>query len=61
MQVAAETFQMWDNGSHEKITDTKGTEEEVWILHAPFCAIRCINDAKQFSGDTTQEIERLNK
>lgn len=41
--------------------DDDEIEHKFWIVLAPLCAMRYINDPKYLSGDTTLEGERLKK
>lgn len=59
MQVAAKRLRKYMNEIPEKLADKEGADQKVWIIRAPLCVMRHINDARYFSEDTISEFERV--
>lgn len=51
MEVTAESFRKWALDLNEKVSDSKGQTHSVWVVPAPFCAMRYINDPRYLQGD----------
>lgn len=59
VKVTDNTFRKWTNELSEFVTHRDGVDNKVWIVIAIFCAMRNINNAKNWLGGTTQKTERL--
>lgn len=44
MEVTRKAFQNWASWLHEKVVDRDNVEQNLWIVQAPFHAMRYIND-----------------
>lgn len=61
LQLAIKKFLKGVNKLSGKVLKKDGLDCRVWRVPEPFCAMRCINDARYMSKDTTLEAGRLSK
>ena len=53
MRVMVENFETWSMKMEDKVVGKDGVAHDVWIVPAPWCATRYINDARYVEGDLT--------
>lgn len=58
MAVTVQTFTKWATQIPDKVTVGSRVERTAWIVPAPFCATRYVNDARYYVGDRTPLGER---
>ena len=53
MRVMVENFETWSMKMEDKVVGKDVVAHDVWIVPAPWCATRYINDARYVEGDLT--------
>lgn len=50
---------IWGHHSHEKVVQRDKVQHNVWILPAPFCAMRYVNNGRYLTADDDQELDHV--
>ena len=61
MGTTVDTFETWSMRIDRKIRGKDGTWRTVWVVPAPWCVTRYINDARYIEGDSTPIHQRTRK
>lgn len=59
VEVTNRTIQIWASYPHEKSVYRCIVEQDMWIVLAPFCAMRYINDGGLLLEDDALELDRV--
>lgn len=59
LQETVEIFRKWVNELSGKVLKKDVVEHWVWVVPVPYCAVRYINNASYWLGDTKQERKRV--
>jgi len=58
MAVTMEVFSSWAMQIKDDVKDKDGHVHQVWVVPAPFCTMRYINDARYLPGDRASDEEK---